>query len=343
MGTHPIFVSDFDCLTDSTDQIEIMSEQMTLKGTLKGHNGWVTQIATTPVFPDMLLSASRDKTIIMWHLTREDTQYGIPKRRLQGHSHFVSDVVISSDGQFALSGSWDGTLRLWDLASGNTTRRFVGHTKDVLSVAFSADNRQIVSAARDRTTKLWNTLGICKYTIQEQGHTEWVSCVRFSPLAQNPVIVSSGWDKLVKVWNLSNCKLKRDYHGHTGYLNTVTVSPDGSLCASGGRDGTAKLWDLGSEEAKPLHTLDSGDEINALSFSPNRYWLCAAAGAVIKIWDLEQKVIVEELKPEVMGHKEGSPPVCTSLCWSSDGQTLFAGYTDNLIRVWSLSVPRSLA
>jgi len=103
------------------------------------------------------------------------------------------------------------------------------------------------------------------------------------------------------------------------------------------------LWDLGSEEAKPLHTLDSGDEINALSFSPNRYWLCAAAGAVIKIWDLEQKVIVEELKPEVMGHKEGSPPVCTSLCWSSDGQTLFAGYTDNLIRVWSLSVPRALA
>merc|ERR1712227_11158 len=288
MGTHPIFESDFDCLTDSKDQINIMSEQMTLKGTLKGHNGWVTQIATTPVFPDMLLSASRDKTIIMWHLTREDTQYGIPKRRLQGHSHFVGDVVISSDGQFALSGSWDGTLRLWDLASGNTTRRFVGHTKDVLSVAFSADNRQIVSAARDRTIKLWNTLGICKYTIQEQGHSEWVSCVRFSPLPQNPVIVSSGWD-------------------------------------------------LGSEETKPLHTLDGGEEINALCFSPNRYWLCAAAGPVIKIWDLEQKTIVEELKPEVMGQ----PPQCISICWSSDGQTLFSGYTDGLIRVWSLSVRAS--
>lgn len=142
-------------------------------------------------------------------------------------------------------------------------------------------------------------MGICKYTIQEQGHTEWVSCVRFSPLPQNPVIVSSGWDKLVKVWNLSNCKLKRDYRGHTGYLNTVTVSPDGSLCASGGRDGQAKLWDLGSEEAKPLHTLDGGEEINALCFSPNRYWLCAAAGPIIKIWDLEQKTVVEELKPEV--------------------------------------------
>ena len=47
-------------------------EQMTCKGTLRGHNGWITQIATTPVFPDMLLSASRDKTIIMWQLTREE-------------------------------------------------------------------------------------------------------------------------------------------------------------------------------------------------------------------------------------------------------------------------------
>merc|ERR1711990_657156 len=113
MGTHPIFESDFDCLTDEYDsQAKMSGEQMTCKGTLKGHNGWITQIATTPVFPDMLLSASRDKTIIMWQLTRDESQYGIPKRRLNGHSHFVSDVVISSDGQFCLSGSWDGTLRL---------------------------------------------------------------------------------------------------------------------------------------------------------------------------------------------------------------------------------------
>jgi guanine nucleotide-binding protein subunit beta-2-like 1 protein len=98
------------------------------------------------------------------------TSYGYPKKVLHGHNHFVSDVVISSDGaflffslftfschnprlgltlfkpgpllllrvnrttgQFALSASWDHTLRLWDLNTGTTTKRFVGHTSDVLS------------------------------------------------------------------------------------------------------------------------------------------------------------------------------------------------------------------
>lgn len=111
--------------------------------------------------------------------------------------------VSELPGQFALSSSWDKTLRLWDLNTGLTTRQFLGHTADVLSVSFSADNRQIVSGSRDRTIKLWNTLGECKFNIQEDGHTEWVSCVRFSPNPLNPVIVSAGWDKVVKVSRFS--------------------------------------------------------------------------------------------------------------------------------------------
>uniref|UniRef100_A0A8B9XGY4 Small ribosomal subunit protein RACK1 n=1 Tax=Bos mutus grunniens TaxID=30521 RepID=A0A8B9XGY4_BOSMU len=121
---------------------------------------------------------------------------------------------------------------------------------------------------------------------KDESHSEWVSCVRFSPNSSNPIIVSCGWDKLVKVWNLANCKLKTNHIGHTGYLNTVTVSPDGSLCASGGKD-------------------------------------------------LEGKIIVDELKQEVIStSSKAEPPQCTSLAWSADGQTLFAGYTDNLVRVW---------
>lgn len=65
----------------------------------------------------------------MWKLTRDENNYGVPMKRLYGHSHFISDVVLSSDGNYALTGSWDKTLRLWDLAAGKTTRRFEDHTK----------------------------------------------------------------------------------------------------------------------------------------------------------------------------------------------------------------------
>lgn len=317
-----------------------MAETLQLRGTLLGHSGWVTQIATNPKDPDSIISASRDKTLIVWKLTRDDeSNYGLPQKRLYGHSHFVSDVVLSSDGNYALSGSWDKTLRLWDLTTGKTTRRFEDHTKDVLSVAFSADNRQIVSGSRDKTIKLWNTLAECKYTIQDDGHTDWVSCVRFSPNHSNPIIVSCGWDRTVKVWNLANCKLKNNHHGHSGYLNTVTVSPDGSLCTSGGKDSKALLWDL--NDGKNLYTLEHNDIINALCFSPNRYWLCVAYGPSIKIWDLACKKTVEELRPEVVSPSaKADPPQCLSLAWSTDGQTLFAGYSDNIIRVWQVSVSR---
>jgi len=313
-----------------------MGEHLTLRGELVGHGGWVTAIATTGEDPNTVLSASRDKTIIVWSLSNEDGSYGFAKRALRGHNHFVSDVVISSDGQFALSGSWDGTLRLWEISTGKCTRRFVGHTKDVLSVAFSVDNRQIISGSRDRTIKLWNTLGECKHTIVEDGHTEWVSTVRFSPSQSAPVVVSGGWDKLVKVWNLSNCRLRNNLEGHNGYLNTVTVSPDGSLCASGGKDGIAMLWDL--TEGKRLYWLDAGDIINSLVFSPNRYWLVAATNSFIKIWDLESKEMVDELRVESTNTgKHSQAPYATSLAWSADGSDLFAGFTDNIIRVYHVN------
>jgi len=99
------------------------------------------------------------------------------------------------------------------------------------------------------------------------------------------------------------------------------------------------LWDL--TEGKNLYSLEAGDVINALAFSPDRYWLCAATNSCIKIWDLESKSLVTELSKS---HPEFSStsntlvpnPACISLAWSGDGTTLFAGYTDNLIRVWQV-------
>lgn len=310
------------------------TESLTLRGKLTGHNGWVTSIATSAESNETILSSSRDKSVIVWTLTRDEAEFGFAKRALRGHGHHVEDVVISTDGQFALSASWDASLRLWDLTTGATTRRFVGHTKDVLSVAFSADNRQIISGSRDRSIRLWNTLGVCRFVI-EDAHSDWVSCVRFSPSATNPIMVSGGWDKLVKVWNLTTCAIKFTLTGHTGYVNAVTVSPDGSLCASGGKDGHAILWDL--NEGKELYRLETGSIINTLCFSPNHYWLCAGTDAGIKIFDLETKALIADLTQD---YPEFQPKArtasCTSLAWSLDGTTLFAGYTDSVIRVWSI-------
>lgn len=87
-----------------------------------------------------------------------------------------------------------------------------------------------------------------------------------------------------------------------------------------------------------LYTLDTGGAIiHSLCFSPNRYWLCAATSKNITIWDLESKNKVAELTPpaEERGHK-ALEHFCTSLAWSADGSTLYSGYTDNSVRVWSV-------
>jgi len=310
-----------------------MSETLAFRGQLKGHDNWVTSIAVSFENPNLIVSSSRDKTVMVWELTPNEDTPGFGKKRLTGHAQAVQDTVISSDGQFALSGSWDKTMRLWDLNIGQTVRRFIGHTSDVNSVAFSSDNRQIMSGSRDKTIRLWNTLAECKYTITDDAHSDWVSCVRFSPSAKQPLIVSAGWDRLVKVWNLNNCKLRYNLAGHTGCLYTVTISPDGSLCASGGKDGTVMLWDV--NDGKHLYSLDANATINGLVFSPKNYWLCGATDTSIKIWDLESKTVQDEFHPpEGTKVKNGGIPWVVSLVWSADGNTLFAGSTDGTIYVY---------
>ena len=308
------------------------NEQLSLVGTLKGHNGWVTAIATTTEDSSMILSASRDKSVLVWTLDSDGESYGYPRRALKGHSHFVSDVVISSDGQFALSGSWDGTLRLWEIATGRTTRRFIGHGKDVLSVAFSVENRQIVSGSRDKTVKLWNTLGECKYTIHEDGHSEWVSCVRFSPNNSSPVIVSCGWDKLVKVWSLTNCKLRTNLVGHTGYLNTVTVSPDGSLRV--GRQGRHRDA-LGPQrgQAPVLARRGRRDPLARLLVEP----LLACARRRRRA---SRSGTSRPSASSTTSSPTSRPSARTRPCRTARASagrptaTLFSGHTDGLIRAW---------
>ncbi len=64
-------------------------ESLTFRGTLKGHAGWVTAISTSLDAPDTLLSSSRDKSLIVWSLTRDAETYGVPHRRLNGYARVI--------------------------------------------------------------------------------------------------------------------------------------------------------------------------------------------------------------------------------------------------------------
>ena len=105
----------------------------------------------------------RAKTLTVWKLNEVTptldykSEYGKPFRRLKGHSHFVEDVAISSDGMFALSGSWDNTMRLWNLDSGET-RNQLWATKTTSSRSHSRQEQHIIPGSREKTINLWNTI-----------------------------------------------------------------------------------------------------------------------------------------------------------------------------------------
>jgi len=293
---------------------------------------------------EFLITGSRDKTVIIWDIAEkkesdEDKEWGFPKRVLKGHSHFISDLQLSQDSRYCLTGSWDGTLRLWDIKKGATIRRFVSHTRDVLAVAFSSDNRQIASGGRDKHLKIWNTVGECKFTVEQNAHTDWVSSVKFYQDTKNPIVVSASWDRTIKVWDNQTMALKYTFTGHKAQINSLDMAPKTSYLASGGKDGLAMIWNL--VDGKFLGETEVGSPINCVLFAPKKYWLVLGTDKGIKVWDLPSKefIVSLDVKPIDNNLEKMKKPIgCTSLAWNKNGNLLFAGFTDNYVRVYTIVV-----
>eukprot|EP01084_Bolivina_argentea_P194937 334543_1 len=326
-------------------------EVIELQGTLEGHSNWITCIKCDMNNPNAIITSSRDKSIILWKLDRKQLGQTTRKidgkmvRKFTGHNHFISDIDISADSNYILSGSWDGLLRLWNMKTGQTVRKFVGHKKDVLAVQFSCDNRRIISSGMDKMIFLWNTIGEIKQQIPT-AHRNWITCIAFSANTAVNIFVSASYDKIIKVWEYDNelgYKLKFELIGHKHCITSIAISPDGSLCATGDKYGELNLWDI--EQGKLLSTLstsNAGLQINCLIFSPNRYWVCIAVGNCVEIIDLETKGTVGILKLTkdqslVENSKHYSTlDTCNCIAWSCDGKILYAGHSDSKIRVWKL-------
>ena len=244
-------------------------------------------------------------------------------RTLTGHTSTVSSVAFSPDGQTVASGSWDGTIKLWNLATGEEVRTLTGHTHRVWSVAFSPDSQTLASGSFDNTIKLWN-LATGKEVRTLTGHTSYVYSVAFSPDGQT--LLSGSDDKTIKLWNVTSGKEVRTLTGHTNSVRSVAFSPDGQTLLSGSDDKTIKLWNLAT--GKEVHTLTGHiNSVWSVAFSPDGQTVASGSGdGTIQLWNLATGEEVHTLT----GHTDS----VRSVAYSPDSQTLASGSWDNTIKIW---------
>src|SRR5262249_47670318 len=163
-------------------------------------------------------------------------------RTFQGHTGAVYSVAIAPDGRTALSGSEDKTLKLWDLSSGREIRTFRGHNDRVTSVVVSAPTggaSPALSGSIDKNLKLWDlSNGNEKLTLQD---TDRVWSVMFFGGAD---ALSGSEDTTLKQWYFSTGSQGWVFHGHTGPVRSVVMTPDGLAALSGSEDKTLKRWDI---------------------------------------------------------------------------------------------------
>jgi WD40 repeat protein len=201
-----------------------------------------------------------------------------------GHNSWVNSVAFSPDGRYALSGSLDATMKLWNVATGEEIRTFTGHTWSVSSVAFSPDGRYALSGSEDKdnTLKLWEVATgaeIRTFT----GHTESVYSVAFSPDGRYALSGSS--DETLKLWNVATGDEIRTFTGHTESVYSA-FSPDGRYVLSGSLDDTLKLWDVATGDEIRTFTGHT-NWVRSVAFSPDgRYVLSGSNDKTLKLWDV---------------------------------------------------------
>ncbi|HLO48441.1 MAG TPA: serine/threonine protein kinase [Kamptonema sp.] len=270
-------------------------------------------------------------------------------RTLPGHSSFVNSIAISPNGLILASGSWDRTIKLWNLETGELTTTLTGHSDRVNSVVISPDGQLLVSGSSDETIRLWN-LRSGELLSTLPGHSIGVNSVAISPNGQ--LIASCGGsDYTIKIWNLATGELLRTLVGHLDDVNAVVFSPDGQILASGSSDATSKVWDVKTGELqRTLSGLNLG--VNSIAISPDGQILASVrndytiklrnllTGRLMRILSNNQRRgndIGNSGRGEALHILRNYVSRGNSVAMSPDGLTLASGSDDNTIKVWNMA------
>ncbi len=144
-------------------------------------------------------------------------------------------VTFAPDGKTALTGSYDGTAYLWDVATGQARRRFTGHLAAISSVAFAPDGKTFVTGSWDRTVRLWD-VATSEQLSRFIGHTDVVSSVAFAPDGQS--VLSTSSDGTVRLWAIISSQPIRII---TESTSSAVFAPDGKAILTDSPNG-ARWW-----------------------------------------------------------------------------------------------------
>jgi WD40 repeat protein len=250
---------------------------------------------------------------------------------LPGHAKRAISVAFSRDGKLLASGSFQGSLKLWDAQTDAPPIRTVpAHIGPVSALAFNADGGRLASAGFDRFVKVWDVN--TGQLIHSLRHTGIVRCVAFSRDGRR--LASAGEDKTVRVWDTTTGREVLGLRGHTDWCATLAFSPDGRRLASASRDGTIRLWDAtpirGHAGQEALTFSQHSDEVWSVAVSPDGQRVASAGyGTVVKVWD-------PETGTEIVNFR-GHDTVVFRLAWQPDGQRIAsAGWADGAftVKVW---------